>query len=335
MQLTGQYTIPSFADMVSWASLLKGWREFQRGKRHKRDVSAFAIDLIHNLSGLHEDLTTGRYHHGGYVHFRVSDPKPRDIHKAAVRDRVVHHVLYRALYPYFARRFIHDSYSCQLTKGTHRALRQLTNYARQASHNYTRPGWILQGDIRKCFASIDHVILRQLLDKHIESSQTMALLAEVINSFSAGQAGCGIPLGNLTSQLFVNIYLHEFDQYVKRELHVKKYIRYADDFVLFSEDKAHLESLLPLLQEFLHQRLKLEFHPRKIQICEIRKGIDYLGWVHFPHHRVLRTSTKRRMIQVLGQRATDEVVASYLGLLRHGQTRKLRMQVFGDEGNRR
>jgi hypothetical protein len=138
----------------------------------------------------------------------------------------------------------------------------------------------------------------------------------------------GLPLGNLTSQLLVNIYMNEFDQYVKRELKVKHYIRYADDFVILSEDKDELISLLQYTVVFLREKLNLELHPDKVFIKTVASGVDFLGWVHFPRHRVLRTSTKRRMLKNFKNSPKEESRQSYLGLLKHGNTYKLKNRLI-------
>lgn len=135
----------------------------------------------------------------------------------------------------------------------------------------------------------------------------------------------GLPLGNLTSQLLVNVYMNEFDQFVKHQLKAKYYVRYADDFVLLSHDKVEIEQLLVSTIVFLRKRLKLELHPNKVSIQTFASGVDFLGWVHFPNHRVLRTATKRRMLKrTRGLEADSQTVLSYLGMLRHGNTGKLR-----------
>src|SRR3989338_6011649 len=134
----------------------------------------------------------------------------------------------------------------------------------------------------------------------------------------------GLPLGNLTSQLLVNIYMNEFDQFIKQNLKIKYYIRYADDFVVMSRDKEELESLLLKIRIFLKERLRLELHPNKVSISTLASGVDFLGWVHFPHHRVLRTVTKKRMFKNLKNNNKPEVLQSYLGLLSHGNTYKIK-----------
>ena len=137
----------------------------------------------------------------------------------------------------------------------------------------------------------------------------------------------GLPLGNLTSQLFVNIYINEFDQFVKHELKAKQYLRYADDFLFLSTDYNQLVSLLLRAQDFLRENLKLELHPNKVSICTLNSGIDFLGWVHFPNHCVLRTSTKRRMLKATNENPSEETVASYRGMLSHGNAHKLAEQI--------
>ncbi len=138
----------------------------------------------------------------------------------------------------------------------------------------------------------------------------------------------GLPLGNLTSQLLVNIYMNEFDQFVKRNLKAKYYIRYADDFLILHNNKKYLEDLLPKISEFLDIKLKLKLHPKKVSISTLASGVDYLGWVHFHHHRVLRTATKKRIMKKLNKRFSPETKASYLGLLSHGDTYNLKRRLF-------
>jgi len=163
-----------------------------------------------------------------------------------------------------------------------------------------------------------------ILQKHIEDKNILWLLEKIIESFSAAGPGVGLPLGNLTSQLFVNIYMNEFDQFVKHRLKAKYYIRYADDFVLLSESKELLEKQVGPIRQFLQKELHLELHPDKIFIKTLASGVDFLGWVHFPDHRVLRTRTKQRMIKRVRENPNSQTMQSYLGLLRHGNTQKIR-----------
>lgn len=279
----------------------------------------FEYNLMDNILNLHDDLKNKTYKHGDYQAFKINDPKPRDIHKASVRDRVLHHAVYKILYPEYNKTFISDSYSCRVNKGTHKAIYRFEKYTRKVSQNYTRQCWILKCDIRKFFASIDQNTLIKILEQKILDRDILNLLQNIIQSFDSGIDAKGLPLGNLTSQLLVNIYMNEFDQYVKHNLKQEYYIRYADDFVFVSDDKKYLESVLFEINIFLKNKLCLDLHPNKCFFKTIYSGVDFLGWVHFPRHRVLRTSTKKRVLQNIN----DTNISSYLGLLQHGQTYKI------------
>ncbi len=306
------------------------WKEFIVGKKSRKDVQEFERNLMTNVISLHQDLTNRTYKHSQYEAFKILDPKPRDIHKATVRDRLLHHAIYRILYPYFDPKFIYDSYSCRVEKGTHRAINRFRDFHRKVSENNTKTCWVLKCDIRKFFANIDHKILKNILSKGIFDTDILCLLSQVIDSFfssliyaMAEMGQRGLPLGNLTSQLLVNIYMNEFDQFVKRELKIKYYIRYADDFIVLSQDKEFLENVLEKMKEFLKNKLKLNMHPGKVYIKTIASGVDFLGWVSFPEHRVLRTSTKRRMLKSLRENPKEESRQSYLGMFSHGDGYKL------------
>jgi len=303
------------------------WREFICDKKNKQDVGNFLIFLSKNIYDLYLDLKNKTYKHGNYEQFSINDPKPRIIHKAKVRDRLLHRAIYRILYSYFDTRFIGDSYSCRNMKGTHRAMNRLRHFGWKASFNHSRTLWALKCDIRKFFASIDHQILYTVIKRHNIDTDTLWLIEKVVESFNSTQKGKGLPLGNLTSQLLVNIYLNEFDQYLKHILKVKYYVRYADDFVILSDKKKYLESLLILVDNFLQIKLKLNLHPDKVYIKTFASGVDFLGWVHFINHRVLRTATKRRMFRNLAVNMKKEVVNSYLGLLKHGNAKQLQKKI--------
>lgn len=315
-----------FKDIVDLDNLLDAWKEFLKGKKRKSDVQLFQKNLIDNIFSLRDDLIKHTYKHGPYQAFNISDPKPRNIHKATVRDRILHRALYRQFYPFFDKTFISHSFSCRDNKGTHKALDFFRSFFYQTSKNNTKTCWVLKGDIKKFFANIDHNILIKILEKYILDEDILWLLKQVIESFCI-KPGIGLPLGNLTSQLLVNIYLNEFDQFVKHKLKAKYYIRYADDFVLLSSDRTWLEQQIPLIKDFLHQKLHLILHPQKIFIKTIASGIDFLGWVNFFDHKVIRTSTKRRLIKRIKDNSKLETIASYRGLLKHGNTYKLRKQI--------
>lgn len=318
-----KHFIHDYNDIISVENILAAWREFIAGKKKKADVQEFQSHLMNNILGLHEDLKNGRYRHSSYVPFKISDPKPRDIHKASVRDRLLHHVLYRKLYPFFDRTWIADSYSCRNDKGTHRAMNRFRAFAFKVSKNHTRTCWVLKCDIRKFFASIDQKILLEIVSAYIPEKRTIDVIREIVQSFYSTAQDVGLPLGNLTSQLLVNVYMNEFDQYAKHALKAKNYIRYADDFVFMSEDKAWLEAQLPLIEKFLKEKLHLSLHPDKVYIKTFASGVDFLGWIHFSDHRILRSATKKRMIRNLKIERSDARIQSYKGLLSHGNAHSL------------
>lgn len=294
---------------------------------------------------MHQVLKAKTYRHGSYCSFYVQDPKRRHIHKAEVRDRIVHHLLYKYLYELFDPTFIHDSYSCRLNKGTHKAVKRLEKFTRIVAKNYVRECWALKLDIKKFFASVDHQILKNLLRRKAVNQDILWLLDQVTNSFSScfsrlqGSAGSrvspceakGIPLGNLTSQIFANIYLNGLDQFIKHRLKIKYYLRYADDFIILSGDKDTLRRNIVLIAEFLENNLKLKLHSQKIVLRKLDWGIDFLGYIILPHYILPRTKTKRRILKKLKAKMDlpnfNQSLQSYLGYLNHADSYKLTQQL--------
>ncbi len=305
-------------------NLFTAWREFKRGKLKKQDVLAATDNLEDDIFLLHQDLFGGVYRHGPYHSFVLCDPKKRHIHKALVRDRLLHHAIHRTLEPIFEPTFIYDSYASRGDKGLHKALKRLNQMAWKLSQNNTKTVWGLKYDVKKFFDSIDHFILFDLLRKKIKDNHALDLIVHVIKSFEK-TSGKGLPLGNLTSQLFANIYLDHLDQFVKRNLRVKNYIRYVDDFVILSNDKQYLEKVLLIIRSFLKHDLLLELHQRKVIFRKWHQGIDFLGYVLFPHHQILRTKTKNRMFRKIN----NESRQSYFGLLKHCRGRKIKKELGG------
>ncbi len=317
---------------------MAAWREFKRGKRRKLDVQQFERNLEDNLFQLRHELVQQRYINSSYVSFYVNDPKLRHIHKACVRDRVVHQALYRVLSPVFDQGFIYDSYSCRLGKGNHTAVERLELFLRRFNYNLGPPVYALKCDVRKFFDSIDQKILFNLLQKRMADEKTIWLVKGIIESFSS-RPDKGLPLGNVTSQLFANVYLNELDQFVKHELRVKYYLRYCDDFIIVSNSLEYLKALLPHLKGFLTRHLKLELHSKKIICRKYEQGIDFLGYVCLPHYRVLRTKTKRRIFSKLQQKQSEvqqglissaslnQSVRSYLGVVKHCNGFKIARQI--------
>ncbi len=347
----GRYLRCSYQEIIAPENLLSAWKEFRRGKNRAKDVQIFERDLVDNIFALNEELKDKTYQHGGYYRFRISDPKPRVIHKASVKDRLVHHAIHRVLYSLFDKRFIYDSYSCRVGKGTHKAMNRFKQLAHKLSQNNTRTVWVLKCDIKKFFDSINHGVLFNILSSRIEDKDVLSLLFNVIQSFSIsrpiidkpaglsmiGEKGRGLPLGNLTSQLLANVYMNEFDQLVKYSLKQRYYIRYADDFVFLSNNQQELVDVISRIERILNQRLRLQLHPNKLFLNTMASGVDFLGWVHFPTYRVVRTVTKRRMMKTIKRKPFEPVLASYQGMLMHGNAyhslRELRNQygLFADK----
>ncbi len=330
-----------FAQIISAENLFLAWDEFRLGKQTKTDVMKFEWQLEENIFGLQRDLAAGYYEHGSYQAFYITDPKQRLIHKASVCDRVLHHAIFKVLNPIFEPIFIANSFSCRVGKGTHKGVRVLSGILRKTSQNNTRLCYALKCDIYKFFASVDHTILLKILAKRIKNEPTLELLGEIIKGFStSGKPGKGLPIGNLTSQLFANIYMNEFDQFIKHELKIKHYLRYTDDFIIVSDSAEYLGSLLPKIQEFLSAQLGLQLHPSKISIRKFSQGIDFLGYVILPRHIQLRTKTKRRIKRKLSGRTNhynagliseyslNQTWQSYLGVLSHANSYKLRQELI-------
>lgn len=319
-------TTVRYQDLISIENLFQAWEEFKSGKRSKKDVQVFERHLEDNLFYLHQKLATKTYRHGPYSEFYVNDPKRRHIHKARVEDRILHHLLYEYLYEVFDKAFIYNSYSCRLGKGTHKAVDRLEKFTRIVSKNYTRDCWALKCDIKQFFASVDHRILITLIAKRVKDKDILWLIKEIISSFPVGVKPLkGIPLGNLTSQVFANIYLNELDQFVKHKLRIKYYLRYADDFLMMAPNEQFLLHCFETVKQMLGRELRLEIHPQKIVLRKLSWGIDFAGYVVFPYYCLPRTKTKRRIFKkVLKSPVSNQSLQSYLGYFSHANTYRVR-----------
>lgn len=304
-------------------NLFTAWQRFSIGKHSKIDVMNFEYRLEDNLFVLREQLLSCHYRHDLYKSFTVYDPKRRQIHKATVKDRIVHQSIVNVIEPFFESRFIHDSFSCRIGKGTHAAVDRLRTFLRQVSHNNTRTVYALKCDVKKFFASVNHETLLSLLTRQINDPKTIELLENIIGSFSVNDRR-GIPLGNLTSQLFANIYLNELDRYVKFVLREKCYLRYCDDFIVLSESREHLSDVTKSIEDFLDQTLFLQLHPKKVFIRTWAQGIDFLGLVLFPYATAIRINTAKRILQ----RANEDNLYSYLGVCSHADAYELEQIVI-------
>ena len=335
--------------MTSLEHLFKNWDEFRRGKRKRKDIQIFERHLEDNIFQLQEELTTLQYQPDPYHHFYISDPKQRHISKASVIDRLVHQAVYDVLVPIFDHKFIFHSLSSRKGKGTHLGIAQLRRMIRKVSASGKKPCFALKMDIRKFFDSISHEILKILIQKHIEDENALTVIHRIIDSFKVREEthGCvGIPLGNVTSQLFANIYLHELDNFIKQQLKERYYLRYCDDFIILSQDKLHLKALIVSIQEFLTKNLHLDLHPKKVTIRKLSQGIDFVGYVLFERYTLLRSRTKQRMkrrlqaahADYLDDKITadslDQRVQSYLGILSHANQHTLSQAIKNAYGAR-
>ncbi len=335
-----------FEKIISPENLFLAWDNFKNGKQKKNDVQEFEWELEQNIFQLHRELRRRTYRHHNYSSFYISDPKQRHIHKAEVRDRILHHAIFTVVNPIFEETFIANSFSCRIGKGTHKGIVALEKTIRKESKNYSKRCYILKCDISKFFGTVDHEILTSILRKRIKDENARWLLGEVIDSFSSNQSDIfkpkGLPIGNLTSQLFANVYLNELDQFIKNELKIKHYARYTDDFVIVSDSEIQLQEILQPISVFLKEKLALDLHPKKVVIKKYSQGIDFLGYISFPHRRLVRTKTKRRIFKKLKKRVAEykaeaidrhslnQSIQSYLGVLSHANAYKFSQKILNN-----
>ena len=290
-----------FEQVVDFQNLYRAYNDARKNKRYRSSILKFGYNLEENLISLRRELKNKTYKHGGYREFVVTDSKRRVIKAAPFRDRVVHHAVCNIIEPIFEKSFIYDSYACRKGKGTHAAVKRLENFIKAVSgHEREKESKIvprlycLKCDISKYFDNIDHKILLGLLQRKIKDENILWLLGEIIKSNPRG-----IPIGNLTSQLFANIYLNELDHFVKRKLCERYYVRYMDDFLILSDDKKHLGEVKEIIRKFLREWLKLELHPKKAEIFPVDTGVDFLGYVLRDGRRFLRKTTVKRFMKKL------------------------------------
>ncbi len=346
-----------FPQICDFENLYQAFRKARRGKRRRLNVMAFEVNLEENLLTLQEELQTGSYRPGAYQHFTIYDNKPRRISAAPFRDRVVHHALISVIEPIWERRFIDDSYACRVGKGTHAALKRCSEFARR----YT---YVLQCDVMQYFASIDHAVLKGLLARRIADKRTLALCDLIIDSgagihndsyqmrWFAGDdlfarwRPRGLPIGNQTSQFWANVYQHQLDQFVNQGLRCRAYLRYVDDFLLFTDDKAILHRWKGEIQQLLNS-LRVMIHPRRSRVYPVQTGIPFLGFVSYPDHRRLRRSAGinfarrfRRNVHAhnegrLPLESLKSSIHGWIGHTQHGDTYRLRGAIFSSAAIKR
>jgi retron-type reverse transcriptase len=333
-----------YEQVTSFSNLVRAARVARRGKRTRRDVATFEFGLERELLRLQAELRDRSYDPGPYRQFRIFEPKPRLISRAPFRDRVVHHALCRVIEPCFEPSFSQHSYACRVDKGTHRALDRFQALAR--AHR-----WALTCDIAKFFPSIDHEVLFGLIRRKIRDEGCLWLVARILESSPPQESPLayfagddlltpltrrrGLPIGNLTSQFFSNVYLSPLDHFVQRQLGCRSYLRYCDDFILFSDDPTELRGWRGEVAHFL-DRLRLRLHPGKSRVRRTARGIRFLGFRVFPGRRLLAREGvvrfKRRLRRIerdyqRGRVSLEHVVASIRGWVSHaahGDTGALR-----------
>ncbi|MEK7141011.1 MAG: reverse transcriptase/maturase family protein [Patescibacteria group bacterium] len=319
-----------FFQVTAFANLVRAWKLASRGKRDRLPVARFAAEMETRLLEIKLALETGTWQPGDHRQFFVYDPKFRSIAAPPFADRVVHHAICTIIEPLFERRFIYDSYACRVDKGAHRGARRLQTFLRKKHAVYA-----LKCDISKFFASIDHAVLCQIIRQTIPDPKLLEILDRIIAGYSPG-----IPIGNLTSQLFANVYLDQLDHFIKEELRVKYYLRYMDDFILLGENKTVLTKMLAAIRVFLTDKLKLTLHPRKVRLFPSRLGVDFVGYIVFPDHILLRPKNVRRFARKLRkqqknlasgkitQKEFEARVRSWIAHASHADTFGLRRKLF-------
>lgn len=320
-----------FQEVYKIENLYNAYLKARKGKNHIAEVIEFTYNLESELLKLQKELINQTYKTGKYRHFIIFEPKERKISALPFRDRVVHHAICNVIEPIFDKTFIYDSYACRTGKGTHAGANRIQNFIKKAKSNY----YVLKCDVSKYFPSVNHEILKKIIRKKIVDEELLQLLDKIIDSpdlenseketsvlyttednSSTAKPDCsarnlllvdnnksyskpdcsGIPIGNLTSQLFANIYLNKLDEYIKYELRIKYYIRYMDDFIILHESKEYLHEVKnKIISLFVSMRLTL--HPKKANIFPVALGIDFLGYRIFPNHRLVRKSTVKRFLK--------------------------------------
>lgn len=332
--------------ICEFENLYHAYLRARRGKRDHAEVLRFTRDLEPNLIVIQSELAAGTYRTGPYRYFYVSEPKRRLVAALPFRDRVVQHAICAVIEPIWERRFIFDSYACRPGKGTHAGADRVEDFLRRVKRVHGVV-YVLKGDIRQFFPSIDHGVLKRLVRRRISCGQTLELLDGIIDSAAepSDLAPKGLPIGNLTSQLWANVYLHELDMLVKYGLRERYYLRYMDDFVVVHHSKAHLHAVRREIEGFLWDQLRLRTNG-KTQVFPVAtsngRALDFLGYRIWPTHRKLRKSSAQRMrrrlrklqrLYAAGKIPLDRVrasIQSWIAHARHADSYFLRKAVLAD-----
>ncbi len=293
-------------------NLKLAYKKASKGKSKKLCVMLFKKRLNFNLRKLEYELKSLTYKPQPLNNFVVRDPKTRIIHSSAFRDRVVHHALINVIEPIFDKSFIFDSYANRKTKGTLKAVQRFDKFKRKISkngrlvrnnlNNNQVIGYVLKCDVRHYFEEVDHKILIQIIKRKIKDEKVIWLTKQILNNFSSEIIGKGMPLGNLTSQFFANVYLNELDKFIKYKLRIKYYIRYVDDFVILHTARDKLERIKRTINRFLKTELNIELHKDKSKLIPLRNTINFLGYRIFYHYKLLKKNNIKKFNTNFGQK---------------------------------
>lgn len=317
--------LPTFEDIISFESLYRAHKKARLGKRHKKQVVEFELNLSKNLWQLHYDLKYGNYQIGGYNRFMIYDPKEREIQAISYRDRIVQHALCdNFLTPLFETKLIYDNTACRKNKGSHFALKRLAGFMREANKRFGETAYFVKLDISKYFPTIDHSVLKKQLMKIVKDKKIFALCCQVIDSYNF-DLNRGLPMGNQSSQNFALVYLNGFDHFVKEKLNVKYYVRYMDDVIMIVQTKKQATEILKFAGEYV-STLNIKLNP-KSQIIQLKNGIVFLGWKLHLKNNVCVYKLKKQLKQRIILNTTNSIknkknlvdqIVSYNGMLCHG-----------------
>ena len=304
-------------------NIFYAWTKFRRGKTKKIEVMNFELHVEDELFSLLGDLQRSEYEHSAYTYFQIFDNKKRDIHKAKIRDRIIHQIVYDFLGLLFNRFFIADSYASRLKKGQYKAINTLRYFVKLASGE-RKNIWVLKCDVKKYFDNIDHGILFDLIKEKVVDAEILEIIKRIINSYhSSCGSNQGIPLGNITSQIFANIYLNSLDQYVKHDLGQRFFVRYNDDFVIVSTNKKRLQEIREKLILFAKEKLLLEIPLAKTSLRKIDWGLDFLGFTILPKAVLLRDKTKNKLYNKISLKNQT----SYFAILKQCHSHHLKLKI--------
>jgi len=299
-----------YQQICSPENLQLAYKKARKGKTLKQYVIGFEENIKDNLSLLRTELLLHSYRPSPLKNFILRDPKTRKISISDFRDRIVHHAICNLIEPLFDKSFIYDSYANRKGKGNLAAIKRLEQFQRKVSHNKTNTvkfggktfrGFFFKGDIKKYFDSINHEILLKIVRRRIKDQELIFLLKIILQNHSVKEEGRGMPLGNLTSQFLANVYLNELDQFVKHKLKAKYYLRYVDDFVILHCDENELFSYKREIGDFLDNNLNVVLNSDKSYIKPLSRGVEFLGFRVFYHHKLLRKRNKKNFYRKLAK----------------------------------